>query len=196
VEVTPIPAAGSRPITLADADEDERLAVLARTDLRFFGDLYQRHYATVFRYLRSRGTDEDQAADLTAVTFECALTAIERYRPKGAGFRAWLLRIARNAALDAARSRRSYERFDPLDETSHPVAGDSPEGAALAAEERRDLERLLARLPDLHRDALVLRYVNGLTSAEIGVVIGKREAATKKLLSRALATLKEFDHVR
>jgi DNA-directed RNA polymerase specialized sigma24 family protein len=84
-------------------ERDEELALAARSDPAAFGLLYDRHRLTVFRYLRTRTVDEDDAAELTAVTFERALTAMPRYRPTGGGFPAWLLRIARNAAIDAGR---------------------------------------------------------------------------------------------
>ena len=49
----------------------------------------------------------------------------------------------------------------------------------------------MAALPEAQRDAIVLRYAAGLTAHEIGSVINKSEAATQKLLTRALARLKE-----
>jgi RNA polymerase sigma-70 factor, ECF subfamily len=61
----------------------------------------------------------------------------------------------------------------------------------IAAEERRWILSLVARLSDVQRDALALRFAGGLSSREIAPVIGKSEAATKKLLTRALAALKE-----
>jgi RNA polymerase sigma-70 factor, ECF subfamily len=71
------------------------------------------------------------------------------------------------------------------------ASGRSPEDTAIAAEEQRLILSLVARLPDVQRDALALRFASGLSSREIAMVIGKTEAATKKLLSRSLATLKE-----
>ncbi len=194
MDLAPIPLAGHRIGDLDEADLDERLAIQSRTGLAAFGPLYQRHRDSVFRYLRSRGCDEDAAAELTAIAFERALGAIARYRRAGGGFTAWMLRIARNAAIDAARSRRWHDQLDQLAEGRHPRSSDTPEGSAIAAEDRRYLASLLAQLPELQRDALALRYANGLTSREIGVVIGKSEAATKKLLTRALAALKESHH--
>jgi RNA polymerase sigma-70 factor (ECF subfamily) len=67
----------------------------------------------------------------------------------------------------------------------------SPEAAAVAAEERALVRRLLSELPDVARDALALRYAGGLPSRDIAQVIGKSEDATKKLLSRSLASLRE-----
>ena len=79
----------------------------------------------------------------------------------------------------------------PLD-AGLEVAGDAgPEADLAAAEARADLLRRLDALPALQRDALVLRYGSRLTAGEIGAVIGKSEAATQKLLTRALGVLKE-----
>jgi len=178
------------PLDLAGAPPDDRLAIEARTDAQAFAPLYERHIQRVYRYLRVRGANEDDAAELAALTFERALKHIDRYRPGGSGFGPWLLRIARNAFIDAGR-RQSHRSLD-LDETSGLTApGQSPEDMAIEAEERRWIHSLVARLPEVQRDALALRFAGGLSSREIAPVIGKSEAATKKLLTRSLATLKE-----
>jgi RNA polymerase sigma-70 factor, ECF subfamily len=169
---------------------DDRLAVEARTDTQAFASLYERHIQRVYRYLRARGANEDDAAELAALTFERALVHIDRYRPGGSGFAPWLLRIARNAFVDAVR-RQSHGALDLNAAAGLMAPGQSPEDAAIAAEERRWIVSLVARLPEAQRDALALRFAGGLSSREIAPVIGKSEAATKKFLTRSLATLKE-----
>lgn len=151
--------------------------------------LYERHVERVFRFLRARGASEELAADLTAVTFERALGHIHRYRPGEAGIAPWLLRIARNAYIDAGRRMRPATSLDDAPDVADPSR--SPEEAALAAEERRSVLALVATLPEIQREALALRFAAGLTSREIGEVIGRSEDATKKLLTRALAALRE-----
>jgi RNA polymerase sigma-70 factor (ECF subfamily) len=173
-------------------DSDDALALAARTDADAFGQLYVRHRLTVYRYARSRTSTEEDGIDLTAVTFERALGAIGRYRPSGGGFVAWLLRIARNAAIDHGRRARPVVDLVADLEDRHPDHG--PEAAALGRERRRALARALATLPGEQRDAIVLRFGSGLTARQIGDVLGKREAATQKLLSRALVTLRERIH--
>ena len=64
---------------------------------------------------------EDDAADLTAVAFERALAAMPRYRPTGGGFRAWLLRIARNAAIDAGRRASAVTFPADLQDERYPT---------------------------------------------------------------------------
>lgn len=169
-------------------ERDEELAIAARSDPAAFGLLYDRHRLAVFRYLRTRTSTEDQAAELTAVTFERALTAMPRYRPTGGGLLAWLLRIARNAAIDAGRRASAVPLdADVLDERH----GHAPEAAALANETRAMLAAAINRLPEVQREAIVLRYAARLTAREIGEVLGKTDQATQKLISRALETIRE-----
>ena len=171
-------------------DPDDELALAARVDPDAFGILYERHRLAVFRYLRTRTRTEDDAAELTAVAFERALVAIPRYRPLGGGVLAWLLRIARNAAIDAGRRRQAV----PLDTERPDIAGPGdPERRAIERERRARIAAAIDRLPDVQREAISLRYAAGLTAREIGDVVGKSEQATQKLISRALATLRE-DH--
>ena len=177
--------------TVADSrtlERDEELALEARSDPRAFGVLYQRHRLAVFRYLRTRTASEDDAAELTAIAFERALRAMPRYRSSGGGVLAWLLRIARNAAVDAGRRTSTVPM--PTDLTDERTSG-SPETAVLDAERHAALAEAVNRLPDVQREALALRYTAGLTAREIGAVIGKSEQATQKLLSRAIVALRE-----
>jgi RNA polymerase sigma-70 factor (ECF subfamily) len=171
--------------------EDERLALGARSNPTAFATLYGRHRESVFRYLRARCTNDDDALDLTAVTFERALLAIQKYRPVGAGFSAWVLRIARNAAIDQTRLQRARPASAALEAAERQLAEDDPEATAIAADERRRLRALVRALPDPERDAIALRFSVGLTAREIGKIIGKSEEATQKLITRALADLKE-----
>jgi RNA polymerase sigma-70 factor, ECF subfamily len=174
--------AGSQP-SLAPADHE--LVGAARADVAEFAAIYERYRLAVFRYLRGLGSSEDEALDLTATVFERALRSLGSYRGEGGGLAAWLLRIARNAAIDQARkSRRLVALPSHLDQLREERAPD--ERADLAA-----LRELVAALPDVQRDALVLRYAVGLSAREIGIVIGKREDATRKLIQRALEKLRE-----
>jgi RNA polymerase sigma-70 factor (ECF subfamily) len=167
---------------------DEELALAARSDRTAFALLYRRHRLAVFRYLRTRTNSEDDAAELTAVTFERALAAMPRYRPTGGGVLAWLLRIARNAAIDAGRRASADPLLDDIPDERHPTA---PEDIALAIEARTTLMAAVNRLSPTQREAIVLRYAAGLTARQIGDVLGKNEQAAQKVLSRALEAIRE-----
>src|SRR5205814_2358378 len=116
-----------------------------------------------------------------------AFRALVRYREGSGGFAPWLFRIARNAATDASRRRRPAI---PLDEAV-PCVSPSPEASALALEQHRQLRSAIRWLPLEKQDLLALRFAAGLTSREIGVVVGKSEASVKKQLTRTVGSLKE-----
>jgi RNA polymerase sigma factor (sigma-70 family) len=171
---------------------DDELAYRARSDPAAFGQLYRRHRLAVYRYLRARTGSDDTATELTAATFERAFAAIPRYRPAGAGFPAWLLRIARNAAIDAGRRKAAM----PLLADARPAEGTlDPERLVIARETSAALLAAVNRLPEVQREAIHLRFAARLTAREIGVVIGKSEPATQKLLSRAVAAIRESNDV-
>jgi len=194
MEAIPIPVSetldSAHEAAEAERDADDGLAKRAASDTEAFAELYVRHGEPVFRYLRARCRDETDALELTAVTFEKALRAIHRYRPQAGGLRAWLVRIARNAAVDEHRRRRPLTDEADMD-TNLASSDPSPEEVAIASDDRRRLRGMVAALPDLQRDAVAMRYAAGLTAREIGLVIGKSEEATQKLISRAVAQLKE-----
>lgn len=184
-------AAPETPADTSDAD----LAQAARDDPQAFGALFVRHRAAVYRFLRARTSADDEAAELTAVAFERAFVAMPRYRRVGdAGALPWLLRIARNAAVDAGRRHRPIP-IDSLSLEQHPADLSDPETSVLEREALDQVRELVRALPEAQRDAIVLRYANRLPAREIAEVIGKSQAATEKLLARALAALKEVYRV-
>lgn len=160
-------------------------------DRAAFGELYLRYRDPVFRYVRRLCGSEDEAADLTALTFERALAKLRSYRGDGAGFAPWLFRIARNQAWDARRRKRPWLPLQLLAVRRHPHEATTPEEAALRRESIGEVSSYLDELPEIQRECLLLRYGAGLTARQIGVVIGKSDEATQKLISRALAKLKE-----
>jgi RNA polymerase sigma-70 factor (ECF subfamily) len=169
------------------APDDKTLARDARTDRDAFAQLYRRHADRVYRYLLVRLSDQHLAQDVTAQTFLAALERLAAYRGEGE-FISWLLAIARNKAADALRSRSSSFSLEDADalESLQP----SPE-QVVEARLRLDAVALALRTIAPERaEALALRVVGGLSAAEVGVVMGKSEAAVKMLVSRAIHDLR------
>lgn len=157
-----------------------------------FKEAYTRLRDPIFHYMRRFATNDDEAADLTARTFERALTKLSTYRGGRDEMGAWLFRIARSQAVDATRRRRPLHPLDLIRPEQHPQSQRGrPEPELIRREEHRELAAHVGRLPPLQRECLALRYGAGLTAREIGLVIGKSESATQKLISRALDRLRE-----
>lgn len=155
------------------------------SDVVGFTHAYERYRLPVYRYLRARGATDDEALDLTAVTFERAFAGRHAFRPRDGGLGAWLFRIARNAAVDAHRRRRPEGFLTDGDDLGLAVAADHAE------RERQEIVDAVSSLPDVQRDAIWLRYASGLSAREIGSVLGKSEGAIQKQIQRALDALRE-----
>jgi RNA polymerase sigma-70 factor (ECF subfamily) len=153
-------------------------------DPAVFTEAYVRFRLPVYRYLRARGATDEDALDLTAVTFERAYANRDAFRPRDGGLRAWLLRIARNAAIDAHRRRRPERSLVDHDDSIHSMDGGDEHA-------QQDLRDAVAGLPEVQRDAIWLRYAGGLTAREIGRVLGMSDAAAQKQIQRGLESLRE-----
>jgi RNA polymerase sigma-70 factor (ECF subfamily) len=174
------------------AADDAALVRAAQADPVAFGQLYQAYRDRVYWYLLARTGNRDDAADLTQHVFLKALDALAQYQPKKGPFVAWLFGVARNAATNLRQRSRPTVAWDYV--TDADVSAQSLEDAIVRRESLDQLRRLCATLDPTKQELLALRFVGGLTSAEIAAVIGKSEAATKRQLSRIIQSLKERYH--
>jgi RNA polymerase sigma-70 factor (ECF subfamily) len=163
----------------------------AQADRAAFGVLYHRYLDRVYGYAFYQLGDHHDAEDATERTFLAALRALPTFRDEGGTFRAWLFRIAHNTIANAHRSR-FRRRTEPLpDELERPAPNADPAGLVLEAEEARRVLRAVAGLADDRRQVVLLRFVDGLSSREIGQVMDRSEGAARVLLHRALRDLAE-----
>jgi len=161
----------------------------AQADRAAFEVLYRRYLDRVYGYAFYQLGDHHDAEDATERTFLAALRAIPTFRDEGATFRAWLFRIAHNTIANARRTR-SRRRTEPLPEGMQPAAPNAdPAGLVADAEEVRRVLRAVSELPDDRRQVVLLRFVDGLSSREIGQVMDRSEGAARVLLHRALRDL-------
>jgi RNA polymerase sigma-70 factor (ECF subfamily) len=157
----------------------------AKRDREAFAPLYVRYFDRVYAYCYRRLGNADDAADATSVVFSRALAALASCREET--FRPWLFSIAHNVLTDLYRARRPARPLD--DALEIPDREPSPEEAAISAEARMMVGELLGELPAEQRHVLELRLA-GLTSKEIGVVLGKRANAVDQMQFRAMGRLR------
>lgn len=171
--------------------DDSVLIERAKKDEEAFGQLYERYSQRIYQYIYYRTSSEDDAEDLTAKTFMRAWQHIGNYDNRGVPFSAWLYRIAHNLVANWHRdnSRRKVISLDDLNRWQ--VNEDGPEAAALLAEDRTALLRVVRRLPADRQELLALKFVEHLSNAEIGEVMGRSEGAIKSLYHRTLIALRD-----
>ncbi len=171
--------------------DESALIQRAKDDQDAFGQLYERYSQRIYQYIYYRTGSEADAEDLAAKTFMRAWQHIAAYDDRGVPFSAWLYRIAHNLVANWHRDR-SRRKIISLDDLSRwQVNEDGPEAAALLAEDRAALLTALRRLPAERQELLSLKFVEHLSNAEIGAVMGRSEGAIKSLYHRTLLTLRE-----
>lgn len=146
-------------------------------------DLVDRHYESIFRFLRHLTRSTETAQDLTQQTFLRVQTRIHTYRGDST-LKTWIHRIAYREFTGWRRSRLITA---PLD-----VLGGRHDPGYAAVEDAEWLLSLLHRLNYRLRDALLLYEVQGLTIDEIAQVTGDSVGTVKSRLHHARVQLREL----
>jgi RNA polymerase sigma-70 factor (ECF subfamily) len=177
---------------MSEANSDE-LALVRRaaTDPDAFGELYERHVRRIYNYIYYRTGDHHDAEDLTARVFQRALRHVGTFQDKGVPFTAWLYRIAHNLVANWHRDRSRRPVLPLEDHLAASAISSHPETLALAEEEGELLLVAVRRLPAERQQLLILKFVEHLSNAEIGNIMGRSEGAIKSLYHRTLASLRD-----
>jgi RNA polymerase sigma-70 factor, ECF subfamily len=172
-------------LAVARAKEGDRDA------LRFLYIVYSHN---IYGYVRSIVRDEHEAEDVTQQVFAKLMTAIAKYDDRGIPFFAWLLRLARNLAIDHLRANRMTPSETVLDpDTSATIDFDQAE----------TVREALATLPEEQRKVVLMRHVIGLTPGEIADRMGRSEGSIhglhhrgRRALQRELERLESTPFIR
>lgn len=138
--------------------------------------LYARYADNVYGYVCSIVRDDHEAEDITQNVFLKLITVIGKYEERSVPFLAWVLRVARNVAVDHMRQRRAF----PCAEVRDPDVGT----AAAELHRTQTLRDALDTLPCEQREVLVLRHLVGLSPGEIAERLGKTEGSVHALHHR------------
>ena len=173
------------PATLRIRSEGALRSRAARGDAVAFAAVYERHHQALYRYCRSILRHDEDAQDALQSTMTRAFAALQDEQ-RDFELRPWLFRIAHNEAITILRRRRETRELD-----EQPALGDLEDRVA-EREELRLLQLDLADLPERQRAALVLRELNGLSHAEIAVVLELSTGAVKQAIFDARSALFSF----
>jgi RNA polymerase sigma-70 factor (ECF subfamily) len=168
--------------------EDEILIDRATAgDREAFGELYERYINRVYKHVFYMVNDVHVAQDLTEQTFLRALEAIQRYEKRGIPLLAWLLRIARNLSLNNQRVQRNNSS---IRKNSEDAVAASPESCCEAKLNGEEVRQAVGALEGDQRQVIVLRFMDGLSYADVARVLGKSVGAVRVAQYRALRALR------
>jgi RNA polymerase sigma-70 factor (ECF subfamily) len=183
-------------VSLHAVDESHLIELARAGDRSAFEELVRRHADRLYRVVLRFCDGADEAEEITQETFLRAWRSIGSFRG-GSQFFTWLYRIGVNEAKRRHGRGPRAELVTSLDESpldDTPDWSESPERRAEQDDVRLVLERAVRALPFRYRAPLILRDVEGLSTAEAAEVMGLREAAFKSRLHRArLAVRRALD---
>ncbi len=167
-----------------DPDSDLVRRCLAG-DESCYAALLERHQGRIYSFLLRLVGDGHEAEDLAQVVFLKAFRSLASFE-LGRPFHSWLFAIAHHAALDFLRARKTDLSLDHDEDPIDPAdASDGPERLAETALDGALVERLIAALPPLYREALLLRHIEGLSVTDVAATLGIPEGTVKIRLFRA-----------
>ena len=176
-------------------DEGSRDSELVRQaaagDHQAFGLLYDRYSLGIYRFLRAHLSDPYEAENFTSEVFLRAWQSLTTYQERGYPFSSYLYRIARNAVIDS--HRKSRLQVAPLDQAHLEFDQSHLPGEILARDQEiGQLHQALLGLKEVYRSVLILRFLVGLSNAEVSRILGRSEGAVRVLQHRALKRLKRI----
>ena len=176
---------------------DEDVVRLRRGDLNALSELVTRYQNRLYRYLLRMVRQPAEAEDLFQQTW---VRVVEKVRSFDASrnFDAWLFTLARNLAIDHLRRVRPESLDEPLADNGHsetvadriPSRDYTPLDTAIAVELRTHIDEAMAALPMIYREALSLRFEDGMKIEEIAQVIEVPVSTVKSRLRRSLEQLR------
>jgi RNA polymerase sigma-70 factor, ECF subfamily len=174
-----------------DISDEKALIAAAQGNQEAFGILYERYVGRIYSYIYYRTGNQHDAEDLTARVFFRALRNVEHYTDRGLPFSAWLYRIAHNLVANWHRDNSRRREVSLEEIILVHFGGDHPETVLLQSEERDNLLKVIRELPDDRQQLLILKFVEHLSNADIGEIMGRSEGAVKSLYHRTLISLRD-----
>jgi RNA polymerase sigma-70 factor (ECF subfamily) len=178
-----------------DNSSEKSLVERARFDPEAFAVLYDRYVRPVYQFALRRSGDRAAAEDITSATFEKALLHLRKYGWKGESYLAWLYRIAYQQMIQHFRRNHRFVSLPP-----ELTADINIERQAQANFQRQALAQAYRKLSSDDQEVLALRLFDGLSGAQVAVVL---DCSTKNVyvrlyralqrLRRHLETFEEFN---
>ena len=174
-------------------DDNELLERARRLDQQALGEIHDRYYSEVYRYIRYRLAHEQLCEDITSEVFLRFLDALNRKGGPNTNLRGWLIGTASHMVNDHLRGK--YRRtMENIDETAENLLIDDhhPEELMDVGQEALEVREAFDQLTSDQQHVLALRFGQELSLEETARIVGKTITAVKALQFRALASLRRL----
>ncbi len=155
-------------------------------DAEAFGQLYDAFTQKIFKFIRLKIQDQQDAEDVLQEVFIKAYRGLQNLKMDGLNFNAWLYKIASNTINDKFRKQYRTPDMVRIDGSFDIADKGSLQKDIELSSDIEDLHKVLNQLPDLYKQVLELRYIQDLSLAEIAKIFNKSNLSVRLLQFRAL----------
>lgn len=163
----------------AEADKETRLA-----------SLYDEYFDKIAHYAYARIGDKAEAEDIASEVFLRALDSLKKYEERGLPMEAWLFKIAHNLVVDHLR-RAAKKKTVPIEAVEIADKAD-PQATAEMNFELQRVARAMKQLTHEQSEVIRLRFLGGLTSREVGGMLGKSDGAVREMQRVAMEKIRKL----
>jgi RNA polymerase sigma-70 factor (ECF subfamily) len=169
---------------------DSELVELAKTRQDYFGELYERYFEQIYRFIFKRlGGLEDIAGDLTQQTFIKAMANLHRYEDRGYPFGSWLYRIAQNEVSMFFRNQKTVRHVEIEERKLKDLCDEAEIANYMDIDQQEKLIAILNEMEQENLDLIELRFFQGLSFKEIADIYSINEPSAKMRIYRILEKL-------
>lgn len=173
------------------ASDEALLAAIRDGDRAAFGELYRRMSHQLLGYVQRRLVDHAQAEEVLQEVFLHVWQNAAQFDPARARVSTWMHRVAHGRAIDRIRSAQAAsDRDRRIGISEYQGTDNTTEEWFESLDDRAALQRALAQLTPLQREAVMLRYLSDLGGVETAQLLGIKAATAKTRVRDGLLALR------
>jgi RNA polymerase sigma-70 factor (ECF subfamily) len=169
----------------AQTEEDKRAQLTS---------LYNEYFDKIAHYSYARIGDKTEAEDIASEVFLRALESLKKYEERGLPMEAWLFKIAHNLVVDYLR-KVSKKKTVPIETVEIPDKVD-PQTTTEMNFELRSVAGAIKQLTDEQAEVINLRFFGGMTSREVGSILGKSDGAVREMQRAAMEKIRKLLNIK
>ncbi len=167
-------------------DIDELVLQAKQGKAEAFGQLYDLFAQRIFKYIRIKIQDRQQAEDILQDIFIKAYKGLPVLRTDHLNFPAWLYKIAANTVNDHFRKTYRAPTVIGMDEEFDIAGNYSVEREIQSLSDGESMQKAFTQLPPLYKQVLELRFLQEFSLSEVAKILGKSNLAVRLIQFRAL----------
>lgn len=167
-------------------DTNELVRQVKNGDTEAFGQIYDAFAQRIFRYIRLKVQNKNEAEDILQEVFVKAYRGLDKLELKDLNFTAWLYRIASNTINDFFRKKYRTPEILSLDESFDVSDGRSLQNELANKSDVETVRAAFEYLPSLYKQVLELRFLQELSLDEIAEILNKTNLSVRLIQFRAL----------